>query len=147
MIKRQNHPILKYKMHGALLFIRLWVFASLLCLGFCIPLPANTPTFKFEHLTMEDGLSHNSVHDMAQDHQDFLWIGTSERGLDLFDPKTEIFRHEMISCEVIPVLNCFTFVGFFYNNPERFINSHTPFERLKSLQRSVSNILTFNCYE
>jgi len=44
----------------------------------------------FDHLTIEEGLTHNSVNALLQDHNGYIWIGT-EYGLnryDAFDLKT-----------------------------------------------------------
>src|SRR5690606_6064056 len=41
----------------------------------------------FEKITVKDGLSHNTVYDIAQDTDGFIWFGTRE-GLNKFDGKT-----------------------------------------------------------
>jgi len=38
----------------------------------------------FTHLTPEDGLSHHSVHSIAQDSRGFMWLG-STYGLNRYD--------------------------------------------------------------
>lgn len=45
---------------------------------------AQTNTIVFEHLTTNDGLSHNSVKSFYQDKEGFMWIGTFN-GLDRYD--------------------------------------------------------------
>ncbi len=40
--------------------------------------------FKFEHLSMEDGLSHNWVQEIIQDSQGFMWFATGD-GLNRYD--------------------------------------------------------------
>ena len=40
--------------------------------------------YKFEHLTTEQGLSHNMTNCIIQDSRGFIWIGTN-RGLDRYD--------------------------------------------------------------
>lgn len=45
------------------------------------------PVMRFRHLTVEDGLAHDSVYAIAQDSLGFIWIGT-EDGLNRFDGNT-----------------------------------------------------------
>ena len=45
--------------------------------------PLNQP-LRFERLTLEDGLSQNTVFAVLQDHQGFLWVATQD-GLDRYD--------------------------------------------------------------
>ncbi|UCF64436.1 MAG: hypothetical protein JSW33_01005, partial [bacterium] len=48
---------------------------------------------QFEHLTIEDGLSNNTVQCILQDQQGFMWFGTSD-GLNRWDGYTfKIFTH------------------------------------------------------
>ena len=47
-------------------------------------LSASLPTFRFEHLSTQNGLSHNSVIEIVQDRQGFMWFGTLN-GLDRYD--------------------------------------------------------------
>jgi ligand-binding sensor domain-containing protein len=39
---------------------------------------------EFRHLTIENGLSHNTVYDILQDHEGFMWMGT-RYGLNRYD--------------------------------------------------------------
>ena len=49
---------------------------------------------KFEHLSVEDGLSHNTVYCIFQDSQGFMWFGT-EDGLNKYDGYTfTIYRND-----------------------------------------------------
>ena len=41
-------------------------------------------TVRFDHLTVEDGLSDEGVNALVQDAQGFLWIGTDD-GLNRYD--------------------------------------------------------------
>ena len=42
----------------------------------------STLPLRFEHLSLEDGLSQNAILSMLQDRQGFLWFGTQD-GLNL----------------------------------------------------------------
>lgn len=42
------------------------------------------PQMFFDHLTIRDGLSHNTVHCLLQDHYGYLWVGT-QHGLNKYD--------------------------------------------------------------
>lgn len=52
----------------------------------------STPIF-FRHLTVADGLSHNSGMTFYQDERGFIWIGT-RNGLNLYNGQNiQIFRY------------------------------------------------------
>src|ERR1035437_1549748 len=52
--------------------------------------PENT---KFKHLTVNDGLSDNTVSAILQDKEGFMWLGTND-GLNKYDGyKFTIYRH------------------------------------------------------
>lgn len=71
----------------------IWRIFSLLILIFplvCLALPDN---LKFEHLTIKQGLSQNSIYNIVQGPQGFLWFAT-ENGLNRFDGTDfKIYRH------------------------------------------------------
>ena len=65
----------------------------LLCLLLLLPGVLALPThaqdtapgnFRFEHLTVDQGLSHSDAMAVAQDQAGFIWVGTN-RGLDRYD--------------------------------------------------------------
>ncbi len=60
-------------------FLLLWAFLAL-----SGQLHAQENDLKFEHFSIEDGLSHSKVNCIFQDNRGFLWLGTNE-GLNKFD--------------------------------------------------------------
>ena len=73
-------------MSGSCLLLRL-VPALLLCLlggGRGWAQQVAPPDFRFEHLTVDQGLSHSDGMAVTQDQAGFIWIGTN-RGLDRYD--------------------------------------------------------------
>ncbi len=58
------------------------------------PQARSGPELKFEHLTLEDGLSHNEVQTIVQDHQGLMWFGTFGGGLNRFDGyEFRVYQH------------------------------------------------------
>ncbi|MCD8293526.1 MAG: ATP-binding protein [Prevotellaceae bacterium] len=60
-----------------------WLFI-LLCLYMAACATHAAGDFRFRRLSVEDGLSSNTVRDIVQDSRGFIWIGTNE-GLDRYD--------------------------------------------------------------
>ena len=54
------------------------------CFFFAGPLRAQESDIKFEHFSIEHGLSHSKVNCIFQDNRGFLWLGTND-GLNKFD--------------------------------------------------------------
>ena len=85
-----------------------WILVLLRILGLLIlnvnvqiasaqPLP-----IRFQHLSVEQGLSHNEVTSITQDRYGLMWIGTSD-GLNRFDGyNVEIYRNEPGNKNSIP---------------------------------------------
>ncbi|VAX27256.1 hypothetical protein MNBD_IGNAVI01-1121 [hydrothermal vent metagenome] len=71
------------------------VFLTLMGMLFLIPIVyAQYPSVKFNHLTVENGLSNNVVNAVIQDSTGFIWFGT-EDGLNRYDGyKFKIFRYD-----------------------------------------------------
>lgn len=50
--------------------------------------------FRFNYLTINDGLSHNKVNAICQDNKGFMWFGTNE-GLNKYDGKNiTVYKHD-----------------------------------------------------
>ena len=76
---------------GALL-ARILLFTTLLLLA-ASQLLAQGRRIPFDHLTTADGLSHDSVNAVVQDHSGFMWFGTQD-GLTRYDgDRTVVFRN------------------------------------------------------
>ncbi len=60
------------------------------------PAYAQPPDPQFVHLTTADGLSHNIVHCILQDHYGFMWFGTQD-GLNRYDGYTFTVYHHLRS--------------------------------------------------
>ena len=66
---------------------------SCFCLSGIIPLGAQINYSKFQHLTIDDGLSSNRIRCLFRDSKDYLWMGT-DIGLDKYDSYTiRSYRH------------------------------------------------------
>ena len=57
---------------------------------------------RFEHLTIEDGLSQNSVNCILQDRQGFMWFGTQD-GLSRYDGyHFDVFKNKLNDSTSLP---------------------------------------------
>src|SRR5215471_8991595 len=70
-------------------------------LVFCVSLNsaqtvfAQRPSLRFQHLSVDQGLSTDVVRSITQDKNGFIWLGTTD-GLDRFDgSNVEIFREKL----------------------------------------------------
>jgi len=78
VLNSSNNRIDRYRYLQQLLLISLFCFAASSALE-------GQPTFnKFDHLTIDDGLSSNLIRCIFRDSRDYLWVGTEE-GLDKYD--------------------------------------------------------------
>ncbi|MFN2223683.1 MAG: two-component regulator propeller domain-containing protein, partial [Candidatus Promineifilaceae bacterium] len=59
-----------------------------------LPPPAPAADVKFDHLSLENGLSQSTVTAILQDDQGFMWFGTLD-GLNRYDGYTfKVFKHD-----------------------------------------------------
>jgi len=67
---------------------------------------ANGPEFRFEHLTVEQGLPSNSVFGIFQDSRGFMWFGTGDAGLCKFDGYSfTVYKNDPLDSNSIPANN------------------------------------------
>lgn len=72
-------------------------FISLFSLLLSLNLAAQFPAAKFEYISTKDGLNQNSVLDVYQDNDGFLWIGTYA-GLNRYDGNTIFgYKHNYLN--------------------------------------------------
>jgi DNA-binding NtrC family response regulator/ligand-binding sensor domain-containing protein len=80
-----NFKLVKFGCIRVILFP--FIFSFLIILYPEAVLSENNPNlklYKFEHLTMSEGLSYNMVEVILQDHKGYIWIGTRD-GLNKYD--------------------------------------------------------------
>ncbi|MEI6753622.1 MAG: two-component regulator propeller domain-containing protein [Paludibacter sp.] len=75
------------------------LYSTMICLIICLcsfvptGLNAQFQEIKFEHLTLDNGLSHNTIKCLLRDSKGYLWIGTGH-GLDRYNgEKIKIFEY------------------------------------------------------
>lgn len=95
-------------------------------------------TIKFEHHTIDNGLSHNSVKCIFQDSRGFMWIGTGD-GLNMYDGytfktyKSNLYDSTSISDNIITGIaedsSGILWIGTNYNGVNRFDFNTGKFER------------------
>ena len=87
MMKTYPHPFLQKTKQT------IWTFGIAVAV-YLIPHTGSGQDLFFHKLTVEDGLSQNSVLCFAQDRQGYMWIGTSS-GLNRFDSRTfKVFKKQ-----------------------------------------------------
>lgn len=60
----------------------------------CAYTQSNFQNYKFTSIGVNEGLSQNSVWDIIQTHDGFIWIGTSD-GINRYDGTTfKVYKHE-----------------------------------------------------
>ena len=92
---------------------------------------AQKANLSFDHLTNEQGLSANGVYAIIQDHEGFMWFGTSD-GLNRFDGYTFTkFRHDPLDSNSIPYSN----VPWVYEDKSGLIWTRSPDGRLCEFDR------------
>ncbi len=73
--------------------ITLRFLTALLCFSGTVGLQAQSKYTRFEHLTINDGLSSNRIRCIYRDSKDYLWMGT-DIGLDKYDSyQVKNYRH------------------------------------------------------
>ncbi len=63
---------------------RILLFISFFSWVLCSLAQPSSYFLKFNHVTIKEGLSHNSILSLAQDHNGYIWVGT-QNGLNKYD--------------------------------------------------------------
>jgi signal transduction histidine kinase/ligand-binding sensor domain-containing protein/DNA-binding response OmpR family regulator len=70
------------------------IMAIVMGIGILHDVHAQTEQYKFKHISINDGLSHNEVTDIFKDSKGFVWVGTAS-GLNRYDGyNVKMFRHD-----------------------------------------------------
>jgi len=78
------------------------VISFVLALGLCVPATAQYRSMMFERFTIENGLSNNSVNNILQTKDGFLWIATKD-GLNRYDGQSfKHFKHNSADKNSLP---------------------------------------------
>jgi DNA-binding NtrC family response regulator/ligand-binding sensor domain-containing protein len=87
-----------------------WRWSWLCWLLLTTSLVAQPRDIRFEHLTVEQGLSNFSINDIIQDHQGFLWIAT-EDGLNKYDGyEFKVYKADPADTNALPS----SYIRYFY---------------------------------
>jgi two-component system sensor histidine kinase ChiS len=125
--------------------------------SFCLP-PALNRDVKFEHISLDEGLSQNTPKCILRDSKGFLWFGTRD-GLNRYDGyKFEIFRHDPENDNSLSNNNiwhlCEDSRGFLWIGTDGGLNRFDPhtgtFEYIRhepANKNSLSNNIVFYIYE
>lgn len=126
-----------------------WLLFQICCLTF--HLYPQQQDIKFDHLTMEDGLSNNIVIDIAQDKKGFIWIGTQD-GLNRYDGhKLTIYRNDpndSLSLSNNSILALYTdhagilWVGTQYNGLCRYDSNRDVFIHYPHIKKDASSLIS-----
>jgi signal transduction histidine kinase/DNA-binding response OmpR family regulator/ligand-binding sensor domain-containing protein len=76
-----SHRIIKLK---EMQYLHKFIFIFLLCYTFTNTVSAQSYPYKFNYLTVDEGLSHTDANDLVQDKLGYIWVATYF-GLDRFD--------------------------------------------------------------
>lgn len=131
----------------------------ILILHFSIFFPANLKgDIRFEHISIDQGLSQNTPKCILQDRRGFLWFGTRD-GLNRYDGyKFEVFRHDPENPNSLSNNNIWKLYedkeGFLWIGTDEGLNRFDPrtgsFEHFRSEtgnRGSLSNNIVFCIYE
>jgi PAS domain S-box-containing protein len=85
---------------------RRYIFCFLFyALSLAAPLRSEDGRLRFDHLTMDDGMSHNFVSSILKDSRGFIWFGTPD-GLNRFDgSEIKVYKHDPNDPESLPAFS------------------------------------------
>lgn len=83
---------MKYKIKIYLTAISHYKFVLLIIFAlFLYSINGNSQEINFRHFNINDGLSQNAVFAIMKDSRGLIWVGTNDKGLNVFDRGKEIF--------------------------------------------------------
>jgi ligand-binding sensor domain-containing protein len=100
---------------------------------------AQPPVFSFRNIGIKDGLSHNSVVDIAVDQTGFLWLATQD-GLNRFDGKDFLVFNKVFDDVTTPSGNKLGKIITGNNNDLWLITSGGKLEKLNLYDHSFETL-------
>jgi len=115
------------------------VKAFIFFLIFPLLLYPQSQNIKFEHISVEQGLSHGYVQSILQDHQGFIWIAT-EDGLNKYDGYTfTTYRHDPLDSTSLSS----NYLTWIYEDPQSNLWISTVGGGLNKYNRENDNFICF----
>ena len=111
----------------------------ILLLFFPFILYSQSPDIKFEHISVEQGLSHGNVQSILQDYLGFMWFAT-EDGLNKYDGYTfTTYRHDPLDSTSLSS----NYLSWIYEDSERNLWISTIGGGLNKYNRDQDNFISF----
>ncbi|MCP3959137.1 MAG: histidine kinase [bacterium] len=82
-----------------------WALVLSICAAQTAPLCAQQREYRFEHLSVQHGLSHGGIYSILQDSRGYMWFGT-EDGLNRYDGiSVTVFHHDPSDANTLSTSN------------------------------------------
>lgn len=107
--------------------------------AFYTPVSNSSNTFRFENISIEDGLSNETVHTILQDHEGYMWFGTLD-GLNKYNGYDFIiYRHDETNPNSLADSNILTL--FEDQDNTLWIGTSLGLDRFNRRQRTFTHFL------